>query len=190
MTIDSAATDLPPDPAGPNPPAPQAQVARAGAPTQDWRPPPTRAVRLHAGALALLFAVIALAAVMGPLLAMDGLGMTRKLGFAGAAIAAAAGLGHYLGARLRHQRWKLDAEGLWLRQGRLWFRETRVPASRVQHVDLKHGPLERRFRLATLVVHTAAAQLSGITVRGLDEADAQRLRDALTRQLDEAGDAL
>ncbi|MEO5630176.1 MAG: PH domain-containing protein, partial [Thermomonas sp.] len=86
--------------------------------------------------------------------------------------------------------WKLDAEGLWLRQGRLWFRETRVPASRVQHVDIKHGPLERRFKLATLVVHTAAAQLSGITVRGLDQADAQRLRDALARQLDEAGDAL
>ena len=54
-----------------------------------------------------------------------------------------------------------------------------MPASRVQHVDLKHGPLERRFKLATLVVHTAAVHLSGITVRGLDDADAQRLRDAL-----------
>jgi membrane protein YdbS with pleckstrin-like domain len=101
-----------------------------------------------------------------------------------------AGLGAWIGARLRHQRWKLDAEGLWLRTGRLWWRETRVPASRVQHVDLKHGPLERRFKLATLVVHTAAVHLSGITVRGLDEADAQRLRDALARQLDDAGDAL
>ena len=30
----------------------------------------------------------------------------------------------------------------------------------------------------------------GITVRGLDEADAQHLRDALARQLDDAGDAL
>ena len=96
----------------------------------------------------------------------------------------------WIGARLRHQRWKLDAEGLWLRTGRLWRKETRVPASRVQHVDLKHGPLERRFRLATLVVHTAAVHLSGITVRGLDEADAQRLRDELARQLDDAGDAL
>ena len=95
-----------------------------------------------------------------------------------------------IGARLRHQRWKLDDEGLWLRTGRLWWKETRVPASRVQHVDLKHGPLERRFRLATLVVHTAAVHLSGITVRGLDEADAHYLRDQLARQLDDAGDAL
>ena len=99
-------------------------------------------------------------------------------------------LGALIGARLRHQRWKLDDEGLWLRTGRLWWKETRVPASRVQHVDLKHGPLERRFRLATLVVHTAAVHLSGITVRGLDEADAHYLRDQLARQLDDAGDAL
>ena len=77
-----------------------------------------------------------------------------------------------------------------MRSGRLWWRETRVPVSRVQHVDLKHGPLERRFGLATLVVHTAAAHLGGITVRGLDDADAQHLRDTLARQIDDAGDAL
>ena len=40
------------------------------------------------------------------------------------------------------------------------------------------------------MVHSAAVHLSGITVRGLDEADAQQLRDALARQLDDAGDAL
>ena len=106
------------------------------------------------------------------------------------ALALAASLGAWIGARLRHQRWKLDAEGLWLRQGRVWSKETRVPISRVQHIDLKHGPLERRFGLATLVVHTAAVHLSGIAVRGLDQADAAHLRDALARQLDDAGDAL
>lgn len=156
----------------------------------DWHPPPSRAVRLHATAIALLFAVIAMGAMVVPMLAIDRLGLAWKLASGLAVLAVATALGTYIGARLRHQRWKLDAQGLWLRQGRLWFRETRVPASRVQHVDIKHGPLERRFKLATLVVHTAAAQLSGITVRGLDEADAQRLRDALAKQLDEAGDAL
>ncbi len=156
----------------------------------DWHPPPPRAVRLHAGAIALLFGLIALGAMIVPMLAIDRLGLAGKLALGLGGLIVAVALGTYIGARLRHQRWKLDAEGLWLRQGRLWFRETRVPASRVQHVDIKHGPLERRFKLATLVVHTAAAQLSGITVRGLDEADAQRLRDALAKQLDEAGDAL
>ena len=157
---------------------------------EGWHPPPIRAVRLHAAAMAVLFGVIVLIAMAGPLLASDTPSLLTRVGIGLSALIAATALGAYIGARLRHQRWKLDAEGLWLRQGRLWFRETRVPASRVQHVDIKHGPLERRFKLATLVVHTAAVQLSGITVRGLDQADAQRLRDALARQLDEAGDAL
>lgn len=157
---------------------------------EGWHPPPARAVRLHAAAIAVLFSVVVLTAMAAPLLASDTLGLATRMGIGLSALLVAAVLGAYVGARLRHQRWKLDAEGLWLRQGRLWFRETRVPASRVQHVDMKHGPLERRFRLSTLVVHTAAVQLNGITVRGLDQADAQRLRDALARQLDEAGDAL
>ena len=159
-------------------------------PTADWRAPPARAVRLHAGFLAAIFALCAIGAVAGPLAAADAFSSGSRIGFASLALVLGGGFGAWLGRRLRHQRWKLDAEGLWLRQGRLWWRETRVPASRVQHVDLKHGPLERRFRLATLVVHTAAVHLSGITVRGLDEADAEALRDALARQLDDAGDAL
>ena len=154
-----------------------------------WHAPPSRAVRLHAGFVAAMFALCTLGALAGPLFAMDRYGLAR-FGIALAVVLLSAALGGWIGARLRHQRWKLDEEGLWLRTGRLWWRETRVPASRVQHVDLKHGPLERRAGLATLVVHTAAVHLSGITVRGLDEADAQHLRDALARQLDDAGDAL
>ena len=153
-----------------------------------WHAPPSRAVRLHAGFVAAMFALCAAGAMAGPLLAMDEFGFAR-FGIALALLLLITAFGAWIGARLRHQRWKLDDEGLWLRTGRLWWRETRVPASRVQHVDLKHGPLERRAGLATLVVHTAAVHLSGITVRGLDEADAQHLRDALARQLDDAGDA-
>jgi len=155
-----------------------------------WHAPPSRAVRLHAGCMALLFLVIASVSMVVPLIAADRLALLQRVAGAILAILLSAVVGAYLGARLRHQRWKLDDEGLWLRTGRMWRRETRVPASRVQHVDLKHGPLERRFRLATLVVHTAAVHLSGITVRGLDEDDAQVLRDRLARQLDDAGDAL
>ncbi len=167
-----------------SPTAPDSTTAHA------WHAPPARAVRLHALTTAGLFAVIAIAAMTAPLLAADGWSLARKSAAAIGVLAVAVLVGGYIGARLRHQRWKLDDEGLWLRNGRLWWRETRVPASRVQHVDLKHGPLERRAQLATLVVHTAAVHLSGITVRGLDDADAQVLRDQLARQLDDAGDAL
>ena len=156
----------------------------------DWHAPPARAVRLHAATTATWFAAIPLLAFAIPLYAADGDELPRRLAWCAGATVIGLLAGALLGARLRYQRWTLDDAGLWLRQGRLWWRETRVPVSRVQHVDLKHGPLERRFGLATLVVHTAAVHLSGITVRGLDDADAQHLRDTLAKQLDDAGDAL
>jgi len=84
----------------------------------------------------------------------------------------------------RYTQWKLDAVGFALRRGRLWRSETCVPTSRVQHLDLKRGPLERRFRLATLVIHTAGTRDSAVSVSGLDDDDAERLRDLLARQLD------
>ncbi len=167
------------------------ETAVPGLPARDdWHAPPPRAVHLHAFAMALGWALPALLAVGVPLYANDDLPPAQKLAAGSALVLLLALLGAYIGARLRHQRWKLDAEGLWLRQGRMWRKETRVPLNRVQHVDLKHGPLERRAGLATLVVHTAAVHLNGITVRGIPEADAERLRDTLARQLDDAADAL
>ena len=93
--------------------------------------------------------------------------------------------GLWLGLKqYRYTFWRLDDEGLALRRGKLWQRETRVPASRVQHLDLKRGPLQRGRELATLVVHTAGTRHSAVTVPNLDAADAERLRDRLGRQLD------
>ncbi|MEN1941363.1 PH domain-containing protein [Luteimonas sp. MJ246] len=89
----------------------------------------------------------------------------------------------------RYARWLLDDTGLGYRRGRMWQVETRVPRTRVQHVDLKHGPLERRFRLATLVVHTAGTRDSAVALAGLDADDAARLRDLLARQVDDDDDA-
>jgi membrane protein YdbS with pleckstrin-like domain len=63
-----------------------------------------------------------------------------------------------------------------------------VPASRVQHLDLKRGPLQRRYGLATLVIHTAGTRHSAVAVSGLDAADAERLRDRLAHQVDDDDD--
>ena len=158
--------------------------------TDIWHAPPSRAIRLNTWFYAGILALVCLAAAAIPLFAMDDLGLGLRIGLALAAVLLGGGLGAFIGSRLRHQRWKLDAEGLWLQTGKSWWKETRVPISRVQHVDLKHGPLERRAKLSTLVVHTAAIHLSGVTVRGIPEAEAETLRDTLARQLDDAADAL
>ena len=91
--------------------------------------------------------------------------------------------GAWLGnKRYRHTAWKHDGIGFAMRRGRLWQSETRVPGSRVQHIDIKRGPLQRRLQLATLVIHTAGTQHSAVSLACLDEGDAERLRDALARQ--------
>lgn len=81
-------------------------------------------------------------------------------------------------------RWKLDESGFAVRRGNWWQSETHVPISRVQHLDLKRGPLERGMGLATLVVHTAGTRQATVSVQAMDAADAERLRDRLARQLD------
>ncbi|PPU38298.1 PH domain-containing protein [Xanthomonas arboricola] len=92
--------------------------------------------------------------------------------------------------RHRLTQWKLDQHGLALQRGHLWQSDTRIPISRVQHVDLRRGPIERATRLTTLVVHTAGSRLNAVALSGLDQGDAERLRDRLARQLDHDDDAL
>lgn len=92
--------------------------------------------------------------------------------------------------RQRRTWWRLDAQGLGVRRDLMWQLDTRVPLSRVQHLDLRRGPIERAAQLATLVVHTAGSRFSAVTLSGLDHADAERLRDTLGRQLDQDDDAL
>ncbi|WP_394005279.1 PH domain-containing protein [Luteimonas sp. WGS1318] len=76
-------------------------------------------------------------------------------------------------------RWRLDDDGFGIRRGHMWRSDTRVPGSRVQHLDIRRGPLERAFGLSTLIVHTAGTRNSAVSVSGLDHAEAERLRDAL-----------
>lgn len=101
----------------------------------------------------------------------------------------AGGFGLWLGFRqFRHVAWRLDGDGLAIRRGRLYQRETRVPVTRVQHLDLKRGPWQRRRNLATLIVHTAGTRHSAVTLPHLDAEDAERLRDVLGRQIDRDDD--
>jgi membrane protein YdbS with pleckstrin-like domain len=133
-------------------------------------------------------AAVGLAAGVVSTLAADGT-PAGMIVAAGLGLVLGAGFGLWLGLKqYRRTFWRLDADGLAVRRGRLWQRETRVPASRVQHLDLKHGPLQRRRGLATLVVHTAGTRHGAVTVPHLDGADAERLRDRLGRQLDDDAD--
>jgi membrane protein YdbS with pleckstrin-like domain len=163
-------------------------AAAATAPRPGWQLLPARARTLFMLTDALVLAVIAAFAawVFAEAIDLAAPWMFAVLGLAlGALIGVATGT-----RRQRRTQWLLDGDGFALARGHWWRRETRVPASRVQHLDLKHGPLERRWKLATLVIHTAGSKMSAVSVSGLDAADAERLRDRLARQLDHDDDAL
>ena len=150
-----------------------------------WQPLPPRARRwfmVNGLAYAIPFA-------LAPALVAGGFELAAPLPYALAGAVLGALFGAWLGNKhWKHTRWRLDDDGFSLRRGRLWRSETRVPASRVQHLDLKRGPLQRRYALATLVIHTAGTRHSAVAVGGLDEDDAERLRDRLAHQLDDDDD--
>ncbi|HYG64439.1 MAG TPA: PH domain-containing protein [Thermoanaerobaculia bacterium] len=79
----------------------------------------------------------------------------------------------------RHASYKVDDNGIQIRQGVVWRKEINVPRSRVQHTDVSQGPLERRFGLGTLVIYTAGTDHAKIELHGLDHATALAIRDHL-----------
>lgn len=75
--------------------------------------------------------------------------------------------------------YRIDDRVLEIRSG-IWFRVLRLlPLSRLQHVDLHRGPLERACGLASLVLHTAGTHEATLMIPGLDSEEAVRLRDQL-----------
>ncbi|MFP3988755.1 PH domain-containing protein [Streptomyces sp. E11-3] len=92
-----------------------------------------------------------------------------------------------LGRNWRSWRYAERADDLLIKRGVLWREETVVPYGRMQLVEVTSGPLARKFGLASVQLHTAAA-LTDATIPGLDPEEAQRLRDRLT-ELGEARSA-
>ena len=95
------------------------------------------------------------------------------------ALMSASGTAYIAFNRWRNTFWRLDDEALYVRRGKTWFKQICLPRSRVQHLDFERGPLERRFGLATLVVHTAGTHERALRQAGLLLADAEYLRDVL-----------
>ena len=79
----------------------------------------------------------------------------------------------------RRWRFRIDEDLLVARYGIIFHEEKAIPVSRLQHVDLTRGPIERMFGLATLVVHTAGTEAASFRLPGLAAARAAELRDLI-----------
>lgn len=134
-------------------------------------------------ALLVLRRRIVLVAV-GPagLVAAVAVGLLNGFPAAVAASLVAAGLGGVLLAvverRVAAWGYAEREDDLLVRRGVLLRRTSVVPYGRMQFVDVTAGPLDRRYGLSTVTLHTAAAA-SDASIPGLRTAEAVRLRDRL-----------
>lgn len=87
-----------------------------------------------------------------------------------------------------HQHWsyELGEESLELHHGALRRVHSVVPYFRLQHVDVSQGPVERRYGLVRLKVHTASSSTNA-EIPGLPAALADRLRTTILDRATGAG---
>lgn len=135
-----------------------------------------------------ILTVVVLAVVVAVVLAGDG-------STAGAVIAVAVtlglgGLATVLFPRMRYRRWwyRVTEDRLELGHGVLVRAESSVPHFRVQHIDLRQGPLQRLAGVVDLQISTASAA-SDATLPGVEPERAEQIR-ALVLARAEADDAV
>ncbi|MGH3328797.1 MAG: PH domain-containing protein [Streptomycetales bacterium] len=87
----------------------------------------------------------------------------------------------------RSWRYAERADDLLVAHGVVFRQLVVVPYGRMQFVDVSAGPLERRFGIATVQLHTASAATDA-RIPGLPPGEAARLRDRLA-ELGEARSA-
>ena len=141
-----------------------------------------KVLRIRAAIMALALAAAALA--------LDATAMRRiDLPFgavAGGAALFAATLALLLPRRrYRAWAWRMDEEELRIASGVLVRSDTIVPFGRVQHIDILRGPLQRRYGLGSLVLHTAGTRSAATVLPGLDIAEAERMRDHVRARIRE-----
>ena len=62
------------------------------------------------------------------------------------------------------------------KQGLWWKKQTALSFSRIQHIDISHGPLERRYKMATIKFFTAGGVASDLKIPGLPKELAESIR--------------
>lgn len=93
-------------------------------------------------------------------------------------LAASAGLAVVEMRRLAYQLRDHDVS---LRRGVITHRTETVPFSRVQHVNLTRGPVQRAFGLASLEITSAGPNIS---IPGLAVAEAERIKQIVAERAD------
>lgn len=97
------------------------------------------------------------------------------------AVGAIVFVGAWLWAGVDHRRWgwRLGEDLFEVQRGVIVRQTALVPRSRIQNVTTSAGPLQTRFGLVTLTVHTAGARTRNVSIEDLDVGHAEAIRRRL-----------
>ena len=85
--------------------------------------------------------------------------------------------------RIASWSYHLSEDHLRTAHGFLFRTDTIVPFVRVQHIDVKQGPLERALGLSRLVVHTSGVLNQAVVLPGLESDLAAAMRETIHRHI-------
>lgn len=149
-------------------------------------PPELRALDPRAVTLWRLTTLGRGAVITGLILGADMLILSTPLppGSLGAAAAVLSVVAATVVPPLRYRAWgfALRDEDVYLRQGILFRTTSIVPHARIQHVDTRHGPVDRWLGLASVVVFTAGNRGAVLSIPALEADEAETTRDQLAAQ--------
>ena len=170
-------------PAGPAPPFQPSEPQDGAAADSGFRTLDPKVIVVNRITGAITGAVLAAGALFALLLVLIRFGLFAGIVGAIAWLLFVAGLAWLAWSwpriEFRYYRYRISPEGIEIRSGVWWRVRVSVPRSRVQHIDVSQGPLERSYGLATLSIYTAGTEHAKVGVSGLDHGVALAARDAL-----------
>lgn len=88
----------------------------------------------------------------------------------------------------RFKGYALREHDITYRSGVIFPKTTTVPFSRIQQVSISRNPVSKFFHLCAIDIVNGAQGLSSIVIQGLTEEKAERIKDVITRRLNESHD--
>ncbi|WP_222851338.1 PH domain-containing protein [Phytoactinopolyspora mesophila] len=145
-------------------------------PGEAWQPVSRKLVTVRFIVLGLTLAIVVPVVAIGLWFLIGGWAIVVAVGV----LLGAGGWGGWLIPRIwRSWGYSERQDDLLVTHGVMFRKLTVVPYGRMQFVDVNSGPLDRKFGLATVQLHTASPATDA-RIPGLPATEAARLRDRLS----------
>lgn len=85
------------------------------------------------------------------------------------------------------KKYALRSKDIIYKKGLIWSKRISIPFNRIQHAEVKQGPIERIYKLHNLKIFTAGGSSSDLSIPGLTEDNALKLKNFILNKVEEDG---